>query len=125
MVCGGTGLTPMYQLLKHILKSSSDKTKISLVFANQTESDILMRDELEQLRDQNQSQFRIWYTVANPPQNWNYSVGYVDQKMLEEHCYPAGENTVNLLCGPPMMIQNACVPSLTALGHKRESILIF
>ncbi|VDD83857.1 unnamed protein product [Mesocestoides corti] len=72
MVCGGTGLTPMYQLLKHILKSTSDKTKIALVFANHTESDILMRDELEQLRDQNQSQFRIWYTVANPPQSKSF-----------------------------------------------------
>lgn len=35
MICGGTGLTPMYQLLKYILNSSSDKTKIAMIFANQ------------------------------------------------------------------------------------------
>ncbi len=34
MICGGSGLTPMYQVLKHILSSSSDNTKVSLVFAN-------------------------------------------------------------------------------------------
>ncbi|KAM7540329.1 hypothetical protein Aperf_G00000036792 [Anoplocephala perfoliata] len=125
MICGGSGLTPMYQLLKYILKSSTDNTKIALVFANITEDDIILRDELEQLRDANRGQFRLWFTVENPPEHWAYSVGYVDQKMIEEHCYPAGESTVNLLCGPPAMIKNACIPSLTACGHARENVLTF
>ncbi|VDK34741.1 unnamed protein product [Taenia asiatica] len=125
MICGGTGLTPMYQLLKYILNSSSDKTKIAMIFANQTEKDILLRDELEQLRDQNSTQFRIWYTVESPPQHWTYDVGYLDQKMLEEHCYPASDTTVNLLCGPASMIKNACLPNLAALGHTKENILTF
>ncbi|KAL5963016.1 NADH-cytochrome b5 reductase 3 [Taenia solium] len=125
MICGGTGLTPMYQLLKYILNSSSDKTKIAMIFANQTEKDILLRDELEQLRDQNSTQFRIWYTVESPPQHWTYDVGYLDQKMLEEHCYPASDTTVNLLCGPASMIKNACLPNLAALGHSKENILTF
>lgn len=52
-------------------------------------------------------------------------MGYIDQKMIDEHCYPAGENTVNLLCGPAMMIKNACIPGLTASGHAKENILVF
>ncbi|KAL5111087.1 Replication factor C subunit 3 [Taenia crassiceps] len=125
MICGGTGLTPMYQLLKYILNSSSDKTKIAMIFANQTEKDILLRDELEQLRDKNPTRFRIWYTVESPPQHWTYDVGYLDQKMLEEHCYPASSTTVNLLCGPASMIKNACLPNLATLGHSKENILTF
>ncbi|VUZ53101.1 unnamed protein product [Hymenolepis diminuta] len=125
MICGGSGLTPMYQILKYILNSSTDKSKIALIFANQTEQDIILRDELEQLRDANQSQFRLWYTVETPPEHWSYSVGYIDQKMIDEHCYPAGENTVNLLCGPATMIKNACIPGLTASGHAEKNILIF
>lgn len=34
----------------------------------QTEQDIILRDELEQLRDANQAQFRLWYTVETPPE---------------------------------------------------------
>ncbi len=45
--------------------------------------------------------------------------------MLEEHAFPAGDDTVNMLCGPPVMIQNACIPNLNALGHKKDNILIF
>ena len=37
MICGGSGLTPMFQLLKYIL-SSGDKTKIAMVFANNVSS---------------------------------------------------------------------------------------
>ncbi|VDN97353.1 unnamed protein product [Rodentolepis nana] len=125
MICGGSGLTPLYQVLKYILNSSTDKTKIALIFANQTEKDIILRNELEQLRDANQSRFRLWYTLSSPPENWSYSAGYIDQGMIDEHCYPAGENTVNLLCGPPMMIKNACIPALRALGHSTENTLTF
>ncbi|VDN98397.1 unnamed protein product [Rodentolepis nana] len=125
MICGGSGLTPIYQILKHILNSTTDKTKIALVFANETEKDIILRDELEQLRDANQTQFRLWYTLTSPPENWSYSAGYIDQGMIDKHCYPAGENTVNLLCGPPTMIDNACIPALKSSGHTDANILTF
>lgn len=38
MICGGSGITPMYQVLKYILKSPNDTTKIALIFANQVRS---------------------------------------------------------------------------------------
>lgn len=41
MICGGSGLTPMYQVLKYILNSSTDSTKIALVFANRVGYDFL------------------------------------------------------------------------------------
>lgn len=35
MIAGGTGITPMLQLIREILKKSDDKTECSLLFANQ------------------------------------------------------------------------------------------
>jgi NAD(P)H-flavin reductase len=32
---GGTGITPMYQLIKDICNNSDDDTKLQLIFANQ------------------------------------------------------------------------------------------
>lgn len=46
MLAGGTGITPMYQVLKAILNNPDDNTECSLIFANQTEGDILLRNEV-------------------------------------------------------------------------------
>jgi cytochrome-b5 reductase len=34
MVAGGTGIAPMYQLIKAIFKNPNDKTKVTLVYGN-------------------------------------------------------------------------------------------
>ncbi|KAG0560781.1 hypothetical protein KC19_9G012800 [Ceratodon purpureus] len=43
MVAGGTGITPMYQVARAILENPNDKTKISLIYANVTYEDILLK----------------------------------------------------------------------------------
>lgn len=40
MIAGGTGLTPMYQIIKSSLKNPEDKTKLALIYANVEEEDI-------------------------------------------------------------------------------------
>jgi len=47
MVAGGTGITPILQVIRAIQKDPSDKTELWLIYANQTEDDILLRKELE------------------------------------------------------------------------------
>jgi cytochrome-b5 reductase len=34
LIAGGTGITPMYQLIKAIFKNPEDKTKVTLVYGN-------------------------------------------------------------------------------------------
>jgi cytochrome-b5 reductase len=70
LIAGGTGITPMYQILNEILKEQTSivpgervDIKIWLLFANQTEQDILLRDELQQLAASNSDRFKLWYTV--------------------------------------------------------------
>ena len=47
MIAGGTGITPMLQLVRAVFRDSEDKTCLSLLLANQSEDDILLRKELE------------------------------------------------------------------------------
>lgn len=47
MICGGTGITPMYQVIQHILDEGKNKLQLTLFFVNITEQDILLRKELE------------------------------------------------------------------------------
>lgn len=44
MIAGGTGITPMLQVVDEILANPADKTKVSLIFGNQTESDMCAAD---------------------------------------------------------------------------------
>ncbi|KAI8116467.1 NADH-cytochrome b5 reductase 3 [Lucilia cuprina] len=64
MIAGGTGITPMLQLVRDVLKhSEKDKTELALLFANQSEKDILLRNELDELAKKHPDQFKVWYTV--------------------------------------------------------------
>ncbi|KAI4723108.1 hypothetical protein E4T48_00799 [Aureobasidium sp. EXF-10727] len=47
MVGGGTGITPLYQVIRAICEDKTDDTEISLVYANRSEPDIMMRQQLE------------------------------------------------------------------------------
>lgn len=120
LIAGGTGITPMYQLAQEVLSDPNDSTRISVLFANQSEDDILIRDLLEKLRDEHPDQFKIWYTVDRAGQDWPYSTGFVNAEMVRAHLPPPGKDTLILACGPPPMIQNAINPALDELGYSPE-----
>ena len=66
MIAGGTGITPMLQLIRHVFRDPRDKTQLALLFANQSEQDILLRQELEEVQRAYPDQFKVWYTVDRP-----------------------------------------------------------
>merc|ERR1712003_76475 len=49
LIAGGTGITPAYQIIKAVVKDKKDNTKVYLLYANKTEEDILLKDELDEL----------------------------------------------------------------------------
>lgn len=117
MIAGGTGITPMLQLIRAITKDPRDKTQVSLLYANQTEKDILLRAELEEVAKKHPDQVKIWYTIDNSNANWKYSTGFVSAEMISEHMHPPSSDTLVLMCGPPPMINYACTPNLDKLGY--------
>lgn len=115
LIAGGTGITPMLQLIRQILKDPEDTTEVSLLFANQTEDDILLRPELEDIASE--KRLKLWYTLDRPPADWKYSTGFINDSMIKEHLPPPGDDTLILMCGPPPMINFACIPNLDKLGY--------
>ncbi|KAG0325597.1 NADH-cytochrome b5 reductase [Dissophora globulifera] len=103
MIAGGTGLTPMLQIIRAIVKNPEDKTKVNLIFANVTHEDILLMAELD-LLSKKHPQFQVYYVLNTPPEGWTGGVGFVNADMIKKHLpSPAGDIKV-LLCGPPPMI---------------------
>ncbi|KAI6189612.1 NADH-cytochrome b5 reductase 3 isoform X1 [Aphelenchoides bicaudatus] len=125
MLAGGTGITPMLQIIKDILKHQDDPTKIWLLFANQTEEDILLREELDHLAKEHVDRFHVWYTVDRPPTDWKYSTGFISDVMIQQHLPPPSDDTAILMCGPPAMISFACVPNLTKLAYPIDKQFVF
>lgn len=117
MIAGGTGITPMFQLIKHVLKDPTDEMEMFLLFANQTEDDILLRKELEALASAHDDRFKLWYTVDRPGPDWHYSSGFISAEMISDHLPSPSEEAFILMCGPPPMIKLACIPNLDMLGY--------
>jgi len=123
MIAGGTGITPMLQLIRQVQKDPRDKTKLWLIYANKTEEDILVRKELEECAAKDPDRFKLWYTVDSAPANWKYSEGFINEEMVKAHLPAPSIDSVVLLCGPPPMIKYACLPNLEKVGHQENRII--
>lgn len=128
MIAGGTGITPCLQVIHAILRDSKDtSTTVSLIFANQTEGDILVRDELETIVREHPDRFKLHYTLDTPPSEWKYSTGFITKDMIKAHFPAASEDgsAQILMCGPPPMLKFACIPALKELGFKEDQYFCF
>ncbi|XP_078112275.1 NADH-cytochrome b5 reductase 2 [Sander vitreus] len=125
MIAGGTGITPMLQLIRSITADPTDSTKCSLIFANQTEKDILLREELEEVKKNHPDKVKLWFTLDKPPMDWSYSSGFVTDDMIKDHLPAPSTDVLVVLCGPPPMIQKASLPNLDKLGHRTENIFAY
>ncbi|KAF2845830.1 reductase [Plenodomus tracheiphilus IPT5] len=117
MIAGGTGITPMYQLIRAICEDEYDITEVSLILANRTEEDILLRKELETFARRYPKNFKLWFMLDNPPEGWLYGSGFVTADVMKARLPVSGERNKIMLCGPPGMV-NASKKALESLGFK-------
>lgn len=84
MIAGGTGITPMLQIIRAIIRgrATGDATEIDLIFANVGVEDILLREDLDQLAKEDKA-FRVHYVLNNPPEKWDGGVGFVTPEMIQ------------------------------------------
>ena len=84
MIAGGTGITPMLQIIRAILRGrkSGDKTEVNLIFANVDEKDILLREDLDKLIKED-DKFKLYYVLNNPPEKWDGGVGFVTADIIK------------------------------------------
>ncbi|KAJ4963638.1 hypothetical protein NE237_023577 [Protea cynaroides] len=127
MIAGGTGITPIYQVIQAILKDPEEETKMYLVYSNHTEDDILFRDELDSWAAAMHERLKVWYVVGKSiREGWKYSVGFVTESILREHVPEGSSDTLALVCGPPEMIQFAVMPNLEKMNYDvKNSLLLF
>ncbi|KAI9799942.1 MAG: NADH-cytochrome b5 reductase [Sarcosagium campestre] len=122
MIAGGTGITPMLQIIRAIIRGRPsnggvDTTEIDLIFANVNVEDILLKDNLDKLAAEDAG-FRVHYVLNNPPEKWDGGVGFVTSDMIKELLPAPGPDMKLLICGPPPMV-NAMKKATESLGYQK------
>lgn len=110
MVAGGSGITPMYQVVKNALADAQDSTRFSLVYGNRKVEDILLREELDALAKAHPTRFKLVNVLsdADPGAGWTGARGRISEKMFRE-TFASG-------------VRGGCVP-LTCLPHADVSVV--
>ncbi|KAG5245873.1 nitrate reductase family protein [Salix suchowensis] len=126
MLAGGTGITPIYQVIQAVLKDPEDKTEMYVVYASRTEDDILLREELDSWAKEHE-RLKVWHVIQkSTKEGWQYSTGIVTESILREHVPEGSEDTLALACGPPPMIQFAVKPNLEKMNYDiKNSLIVF
>ncbi|KAG2229319.1 hypothetical protein INT48_005888 [Thamnidium elegans] len=93
-----------------MVAESSDKTsKFTLIFGNQTEKDILFKQELDGYATEYADRFKVIYVLEKPPQNWQGLVGYVTPEVVQQELpKPDVESSMVFVCGPPPLMEAVC-----------------
>jgi cytochrome-b5 reductase len=99
MIAGGSGITPMYQIINAVLKNPTDRTMLSLIYANVNEEDILMKKELDALASAHAARFKVYYVLNNPPAGWIGGVGFVSKDQIQTHLPASTHDAKILMCG--------------------------
>ena len=125
MIAGGTGITPMIPIIRSVLSDENDNTQLDLLFANKKEEDIILRDKLENRQEEFSHQYRFFYTLDDPGDDWDGFSGFINSEMIKNTMPAPSDDTLILLCGPPKMISEAVRPNLEELNYSKESIFTF
>lgn len=78
----GSGITPLFSLLKQVLYTEPDR-RVTLLYSNPGERAIIFREELDNLQHQFPDRFRLLYLLSNPSEDWYGLRGRLNNVMLE------------------------------------------
>ncbi len=115
---GGIGITPFMSICKYC----TDKrlgAKVTLVYGNRSENDIVFRKEFETMQMQNPN-LKLVFTVNEATSGWKGSTGFISTELIKKEVPDYKEN-VFYTCGPPAMVE-AMEKLVEALGLPKAQL---
>lgn len=112
LIAGGTGITPMLQIITRIITNLEDNTKIKLLFANNEEVDILLKDELDNM------------ALKYPDLEIKYITKEFVKKSDFEFFSPSSSDGKLIVCGPPAFVEHVNDLAKES-GYQKEGIFNF
>ncbi|MFQ6077686.1 MAG: ferric reductase-like transmembrane domain-containing protein [Thermodesulfobacteriota bacterium] len=118
MVSGGVGVTPMLSMLRY-MADRGDSRKVTLVWSNRTEADILCRDEFEAI-EAKLSNLSVHHVLTRQ-KDFQGPTSRLDAAMLKELLSESDRDAAVFVCGPPPMM-NAVCKALKGIGFRARRI---
>ncbi len=118
-VAGGIALPPLRTLIWNCLDLRDRFGDITIVYGARTEADLVYKRELAEWQER--ADVRLVKTVdpGGSSPSWDGQVGFVPTVLGE--AAPAAENSIALVCGPPVMIKFT-LPVLENLGFSDDQV---
>lgn len=86
LIGGGTGITPLYQLLHQITSNPKDNTKVNLIYGNLTPEDILLKKEIDAIASKHKDQVKVHYFVDKADEKkWEGQIGFITKEFLQKN----------------------------------------
>jgi NAD(P)H-flavin reductase len=118
-IAGGIGLPPLRCVIWNALDLRDKFGDISIVYGARTSDDLVYKHELSEWQNRSDINLKVTVDPGGETPDWNGEVGFVPS--ILEKMAPKGENTIAIVCGPPIMIK-LTLPVLDKLGFSQESI---
>jgi len=117
-VAGGIGIAALRSPIEYSLDTRGDYGKITILYGARTPMDICYKDKI--IEWQNSDNTDVVLTVDSGNDEWKHRVGLVPVILKEMN--PVAENTVAIICGPPIMIKFT-LKALAELGFSDDKIV--
>lgn len=125
MICGGSGITPIFQVLRAVMQDKDDPTTCVVLDGNRLIEDILCKEDLDVFARDNVDRCTLLYTLTQGPEDWTGLRGRIGAPLLKEYCVRGteGESLV-LICGPEAL-EKAAHKALGEQGWPDSELLFF
>lgn len=118
-VAGGIALPPMRCVIWNALDMRENFKDITIVYGAKSVNDLVYKDELKKWDERPDVNLVTTVDPGGETPDWKGEVGFVPSVL--EKVAPSAENTIAIVCGPPIMIKFT-FPVLEKLGFKDENI---
>lgn len=123
MICGGSGITPIYQVFRDVMQNPEDQTHCIVLDGNRLYEDILCKEELDALSNGNDHKCKVLHTLTKAKDDWKGLRGRITGKLVEEHCVKSNDTLV-LICGPEAL-EKSMHTALLEQGWEDDQLLFF
>lgn len=129
MVCAGSGITPIFAVLRAVMNDEEDMTFCTVLDGNRCENDILCKQELDELTDGKENRCKIVHTLSRAGPEWKGGKGRMDRALFEREVgspksTEPGVVELVLVCGPEPM-EKLVKETFTAMGWREQDLLFF
>ncbi len=118
-IAGGIALPPLRSVIWNCLDLRDWFKDITIVYGARTVADLVYKHELKEWEQRDDVNLVCTVDPGGETPDWKGRIGFVPP--VVEKLAPSPDNTIALVCGPPIMIK-LTLPVLAKLGFTPESI---